>query len=177
MDCIILGPTEIEKIKFFGKILDVQEYILSAGKFFAENFSEVIIVPDYGLPLLIAKKFKFYNPNGKVIGYIPDKAIGGKKLEKFFLFCDEIRGINGGWFNLNTQLTQKSENIFCLGFSAGVLIEISSIKYNQLYLKQNTKLLIDNRCISKKLMPEIENDINNIIYFKSFDDALNKLQL
>jgi hypothetical protein len=108
MNCIILGPTQIEKLKRYGKIVDLEEYILAAGKFFAENFSEVIIVPDHGLPLLIAQKFKFYRPNGKVIGYIPDKAIGGKDLEKFFLFCDEVKGINGGWFNLNTQLTQQS---------------------------------------------------------------------
>ena len=177
MDCIILGPTQVKKISCYGQIANLEEYLNMAGKFFAENFSEVIIVPDYGLPMLVAQKYKLYRPTGKVIGYIPDKTKGGKDLEKYFAFCDEIKGINGGWFNLNTQLTKHSDHIFCLGFSAGVLIEIGSIKYNQYYLKQNTKLYIDQRCISGKLMLEIESDINNIYYFSNFKDATDKLKL
>lgn len=175
MDCIILGPTQIEKISRYGQIVNLEEYLKEAGKFFAENFSKVIIIPDYGLPLLVAQQYKHYRPDGKVVGYIPEQTKGGKNLEEYFSFCDEIKGIGGGWFNLNTQLTKQSENVFCLGFSAGVMIEICSIKYDQLYFKQNTKLYIDQRCISGKLMPEIENDIKNINYFKNFKEANNKL--
>lgn len=171
MDCVILGPTQINKIKLFGKIQNTSVYINEAAKFFADNFRAIIIVPDMGLPLLIAKKYKQLNQSGIVIGYTPDKTSGGKLLAGYYKYCDKIKGINGGWYNLNTQLTRQSEHIFCLGFSAGVLIELCSIKYNQQYLNLNTKIFFDRRCLSHKLLPEIESDINNIYYFNNFKKA------
>jgi len=175
MNCVVLGPSKFEKINLYGQINNVENYIDEAAKFFASKFDEVIIVPDYGLTLLVAQKYKKYKPDGKVTGYIPDQAAGGKDLEKYFQYCDEIKGIGGGWFNLNTQLTRQANLVFCLGFSVGVLIELCSIKYNQEYLNLQTKVFIDNRCISRRLMPEVESEIQNLIYFENFEKVIDEL--
>jgi len=169
MNCVILGPTKYEKIQKFGKIKDLQKYINKAATFFAKNFDEILIVPDMGLSLLIAQEYKRLNSKGKVIGYIPDKTSNGNVLSKYYKFCDEVKGIDGGWHNLNTELTRNSNNIFCLGFSAGVFIEICSIKYNQEYLKLQTKIFIDKRCISGLLPEEVAIDLKNLIYFNNFN--------
>ncbi|MBU4285108.1 hypothetical protein KKF60_01280 [Patescibacteria group bacterium] len=168
MNCVILGPSQFNKIKLFGKINDVLAYIDEAAEFFANNFEEILIVPDTGLSLLVAKKYKQKKPEGKIIGYVPDITKGGKSLDEYYKFCDEIKGIGGGWHNLNTQLTRKSEYVFCLGFSAGVLIELCSVKYNQQYLNLKTKIFIDERCISSKLPKEVCVDLKNLNYFKNF---------
>lgn len=169
MNCVILGPSKIEKISKFGRINNVEAYINEAAKFFADNFDEVIIVPDDGLTLSVAKKYKEYNNKAKITGFIPDKAAGGKSLELNFQYCDEIKDIGGGWFNLNTQLTRQADLVFCLGFSVGVLIELCSIKYNQEYLNLDTKVFIDSRCISNKLMPEVESEVKDLVYFEDFN--------
>lgn len=175
MRCVILGPSKIEKISKYGNIVNVKKYINESARFFARQFNELIIVPDYGLTLLIAREYKKIKPGGKVIGFIPDKAKGSKNLEEYFNYCDEIKGIGGGWFNLNTQLTRQANLVFCLGFSVGVLIELCSIKYNQEYLGLDTKIFIDKRCISGQLMPEIEVEVKNLVYFNNYNSLIEKL--
>lgn len=169
INCVILGPTNIKKIKQFGRIDNIKQYIGEACDFFVKNFDEILIVPDRGLPLSVARVFKKKKSTGRVIGYIPDKTLGGANLQRYYHYCDEIRGIGGGWYNLNTELTRKSDHVFCLGFSAGVLIELCSIKYNQKYLNLETEIFIDRRCISKKLPQEISLDLKNLYYFNNFN--------
>ena len=170
MECIIIGPSNYNNIQKFGKIDNIDSYINEAAQYFASNFDTLIIVPDYGLSLLIAIKYKELISSGKVIGYYPDKTSGGKNINKYFKHCDQVIGINGGWSYLNTKFTSVSDNIFCLGFSAGVFIELCSIKYHQNYLNKNTRVFIDKRCINTELNPEISSDIKNIIYIDSFKD-------
>lgn len=171
MNCVILGPSKIEKISRHGNIDNIEEYIELAGRFLASIFREVIIVPDYGLTLLISQKYKEYSSEGVVVGFVPDKT--NNKLSKYNKYCDEIRGINGGWFNLNTELTRQSNLVFCFGFSAGVFIELCSVKYNQEYLSYNTRVFVDKRCISGELPPELTEDVKNLFYFKNFDEVYN----
>jgi len=170
--CIILGPSKVQKIKKFGGIKNIDEYIREAAKFFAKHFDSILIIPDDGIFLRVAREYKRIDKNKKVIGYIPGKTKNdkAKKLDRYYKYCDEIRDIGGGWFNLNTELTRQSDYVFCLGFSAGVFIELCSIKYNQKYIGLNTKIFIDQRCISQKLPKEVEVDLKNLKYFKNFDD-------
>lgn len=168
-DCVILGPSKIQKIKKFGYIQDVKKYVKQSARFFSKNYDSILLIPDDGVPLEIAKEFKKINKHKNVIGYMPGKAKGGKDISRYYKYFDEIKDIEGGWFNLNTELTRKSDHIFCLGFSAGVFIELCSIKYNQIYLNLNSKIFIDERCISYKLPKEVEIDLNNLTYFNKYE--------
>ncbi len=173
--CVVLGPSDAEKIRKYGKVKDVKKFTKEAGRFLSKHFDYVLIIPDSGIFLEIAKEFKKTDKNKKVIGYVPGKTKGGKHLQKYFKYCDEVKDIGGGWFNLNTELTRQSDYVFCFGFSAGVFVELASIKYNQMYMNLNTKIFIDQRCISQKLPKEVEIDLKNLAYFKDFQD-LEKLK-
>jgi len=171
MNCVILGPTDKSKITRYAHIDDIDKYISEAAIFFAECFDEVLIVPDEGLPFRVAMEYKKRNTKGIITGYLPDKTSSGKDISNFSAQCDRTLGIGGGWHNLNTELTRKSEVVFILGFSAGVFIELCSIKYNQKYLNLDTKIYIDKRCISGKIVGEVAEDINNLSYFNDFNEA------
>lgn len=173
-NCVILGPSKVGNITIFGKIKDINAYIEDAANFLAANFEEVLIIPDNTLALEIAKTFKKNNARGKVIGYAPGKSMGAGKINQYFKYCDEIIDSGGGWFNLNASLTKNSDYVFAFGLSAGVLIEICSIKYNQIYLNLNTHIFIDKRSISAKLPEEAEADLKNLFYFDDFK-ALEKI--
>lgn len=176
MNCVILGPTDIGKIKIFGKVTDITRYVNEASDFFVRNFDEIIIIPDEGLPLQIANLYKESRHNGMVVGYVPGQTRGGKNLDEYFKCCDRVEGINGGWYNLNTELTRSSDYVFCLGFSAGVFIELCSIKYNQQYLNLKTKIYIDERCVSTKLPQEVAIDLINLVYFDNFKTLDNHFE-
>jgi len=174
--CVILGPTKIEKIKIYGKIDDIDDYVRKVSEFLAKNFEQVIIIPDNTLPLKIAKVIKSMNPKTVIIGYVPAINAGGEALNEFHGYCDEIISTGGSWFNLNTSLTKNSDIIFCFGFSAGVFIELCSIKYNQMYLKLKTHVYIDERTISLRLPEEVAVDLKNLHYFDNFKDLKNEFK-
>lgn len=169
-NCVILGPSKIQKIKKFGHVNNIDKYTKEAAQFFAKHFDSILIIPDDGISLKIAREYKKIDKNKKVIGYIPGKANAkrGKNIIGYYKYFDEIKDIGGGWFNLNTELTRQSNYIFCSGFSAGVFIELCSIKYNQIYMDLKTKIFIDKRCISQKLPKEVEIDLKNLIYFNNY---------
>jgi hypothetical protein len=173
--CVILGPSKIQKIKRFGHVKDTGKYAAEAAQFFAKHFDSILIIPDNGVPLKIAREYKKINKNKKVIGYVPGKTKKGKSIDRYYKYCDEVKDIGGGWFNLNTELTRQSDYVFCLGFSAGVFIELCSIKYNQVYVHLNTKIFIDERCISQKLPREVTVDLKNLLYFSGYG-SLEKLK-
>ena len=39
MNCVILGPSKIEKISQYGQIINIENYIDEAAKFFADKFN------------------------------------------------------------------------------------------------------------------------------------------
>jgi len=174
-NCVILGPSDIQKICKFGKIVDIDKYINEAAQFLSKNFQEILIVPDYGLTLLIVKRYKILKKEGIITGYIPDKTSSGKDISEFYQYCDNIKGIGGGWHNLNTELTRQTDYVFCFGYSAGVFIELCSIKYNQQYYNLKTKIFIDLRCVSSKLPKEVESDLLFLEYFDDFNMVEKKI--
>jgi hypothetical protein len=179
MRCVLLGPSDISKIARFGKIKDTQSYIKEMGKLLARYIEELIITPDYGIYLEIAKAYKKAGGK-KLIGMFPeDERFGTKQLKENFKFCDETRSIKGDWYKLGAEITIQGEIVICTGYSPGVMIELSYLKYMQKYLKKGDKILIDSRTISNRLFPEIEEEIKNIKYFSSneeLEDILKSLK-
>jgi len=182
MDVVLIGVSDRSCLWRHGKIKekDYSNFVKEYANFFAENFDNVIVTPDDGVYTDIALEFGKVK-NKKPIAFYPDKDIfyGYEHLKKNFKNY-EIKPIDGDWYKLNADLTKQALTIICLGFSPGVLIEGSFIKYHQKYGGyKNPKLknlfwLIDEKCIENKLPKSFEEQIKNIYYYSNFAE-LKKL--
>lgn len=171
---LIAGPTDKTKLCKFGKI-NYQEYyqfIEGRARVLAEYLDRLILIPDDGVPLDIAKAYK-NNGGGEVIGYIPKE--GASHLESYLAFCDDIKEINGGWSVLNTCLSLKSDLMIVFGLSSGTIVEIAYTKYHNKYSKKYLPVMIDLRTISSKLPLEIEDE-TRLFYFQNDTELITLLK-
>ncbi|MBD3319397.1 hypothetical protein GF342_05830 [Candidatus Woesearchaeota archaeon] len=66
--------------------------------------------------------------------------------------------------------------VVCVGFSPGVLIELSFIKYHQKYggykdpSLRNIHCFIDERCIDQRLPATFEEQITGLAYYKNLEE-------
>jgi hypothetical protein len=170
MDCVLIGVSDRKQLR---KIKDYEKFVSDYGQFLAKHFENVIVTPDDGVYTDIALEFGRIKGK-KPIAYYPDKDTfyGYEHLKKNF-HQYEVREINGDWYKLNADLTKQARVVICLGFSPGVLIELSFIKYHQKYGKfrdprlKNIHLLIDRRTIDWRLPRSFDEQIENIFYYSS----------
>ncbi len=165
LSALLIGPTDKTKIFRFGKIAreDYEQYKQEIGKVLAINLSSVYLIPDEGIPLDFAKAYKQFSGR-EVIGALPRG--GCDILEKYFQFCDKTEEVDGGWSVLNTCLSLKTGLMIGFGLSPGTLVEIAYSKYHKKYLGKNIPILLDERTISRKLNPEVEDEVD-LRYFSS----------
>lgn len=172
LSALLIGPTDKTKIFRFGKIDagSYEQYKEEIGKVLAANLSAIYLIPDEGIPLDFAKSYK--NSGGKeVVGAIPRG--GCDVLEKYSQFCDRIEEVDGGWSVLNTCLSLRTGLIIGFGLSPGTLVEIAYTKYHKKYLGRNIPVLLDERTISRRLNPEVEDEVD-LRYFRS-NSGLDRL--
>jgi len=178
MNVVLLGVSDRSLLWRHGKIKKerYKEFVKEYASFLAERFDNVIITPDDGVYLDLALEFGKIK-NKKPIAFYPDKdeQYGFEHLKKNFKHF-EMKPINGDWYKLNAELTKQAPLILVLGFSPGVLIELSYVKYHQKYgskkdpkLKE-IKVLIDERCIDRKLPKGVEEGIENLVYFRDLEE-------
>ncbi len=187
MDAVIIGVSNRTFLWKYGRIQQekYKDFIKSYAQFLSKWFDNLITVPDDGVYSDIALKFGEIKGK-KPIAYYPDR--------DDFYGIDHIKGnfpkfklkpIKGDWYKLNAELTKQALIIISLGFSPGVLIEGSFIKYHQKYGKlKDPKLkyihwFIDERCIEQRLPKSFEEEISNIFYFSDlvqFEELLRKKQ-
>jgi len=172
LSALLVGPTDKTKVFRFGKIDGerYEQYREEVGKVLAANLSTVYLIPDEGIPLDFAKSYKKWGGR-EVIGGLPQG--GCDVLEKYFKFCDRTEEVDGGWSVLNTCLILRTGLMICIGLSPGTLIEIAYTKYHKKYLGRNIPVFLDERTISRKLNPEIEEEVD-LRYFDSAE-KLNHL--
>lgn len=165
LSALLIGPTDKTKIFRFGKIdRDSYEgYKEEVGKVLASNLSTIYLIPDEGIPLDFAKSYKKFGGK-EVVGAIPKG--GCDILEKYFQFCDKTEKVDGGWSVLNTCLSLKTGLMIGFGLSPGTLVEIAYTKYHKEYLGRNIPILLDERTISGRLNPEVEDEVD-LRYFSS----------
>ncbi len=184
MDAIIIGVSDRSLLWRSGKIKqdEYSSFVKEYAEFLAKRFDNVIVTPDNGVYTDVAidvGKIK----NKKPIAYYPDKDTfyGIEHIKENFPKYD-LKPINGDWYKLNADLTKQALVVICLGFSPGVLIEASFIKYHQKYgvfkdpSLRNIHLFIDERCIEQKLPLAFEEQIANVFYYKNLaelNDLLN----
>lgn len=188
MDAVILGVSDRSSIWRHGKLneKDYEKFVKDYASFFSKHFENLIVTPDDGVYTDIALEFGKIK-NKKPIAYYPNKDnyYGIEHIKKNFEKY-ELKPIDGNWYKLNADLTKQSLIVISIGFSPGVLIEGSYIKYHQKYGKfkdpklQNIHWFIDSRAIETKLPKSFEEQIKNIFYFNSFDELeklINSFQL
>ncbi len=165
LSALLIGPTDKTKIFRFGKIprSDYDQYKEEVGKVLAANLSTVYLIPDEGVPLDLAKSYKQFGGQD-VVGALPRG--GCNVLEKYFQFCDRTEEVDGGWTVLNTCLSLRTGLMIGFGLSPGTLVEIAYSKYHKKYLGKNIPILLDERTISGRLNPELEDEVD-LRYFNS----------
>jgi len=174
LSALLIGPTDKTKIFRFGRIRreDYEPFKEEVGKVLAVNLSTVYLIPDEGVPLDIAKSYKQFGGR-EVVGALPKG--GCEVLEEYFQFCDRTEEVDGGWTVLNTCLSLRTGLMIGFGLSPGTLVEIAYSKYHKKYLGKNIPILLDERTISGKLNPEIEDEVN-LRYFNSSDELSQLLE-
>jgi len=165
LSALLIGPTDKTKIFRFGKIdkISYEQYKEEIGKVLAANLFSVYLIPDEGIPLDFAKSYKKFGGR-EVVGALPKG--GCDILEKYFQFCDRTEEVDGGWSVLNTCLSLRTELMIGFGLSPGTLVEIAYSKYHKKYLGKNIPVLLDEKTISGRLNPELEEEID-LRYFDS----------
>ncbi len=182
MDAVIIGVSDRSSLWRHGSIKkeDYDNFVNEYAVFLNKHFDNLIVVPDEGVYTDIAIEFSKLKGR-KATAYYPDKDTNyGYEYLKPLFDKFEVHPIEGDWYKLGAELTKKSLTIICLGFSPGVLIEISYIKYHQKFSGEkkpqlkNIHLFIDERCVEQRLPKTFEEQIKNIYYYTNFDD-LEKL--
>jgi hypothetical protein len=165
LSALLIGPTDKTKIFRFGSIRkeDYEPFREGVGKVLAANLSTVYLIPDEGVPLDIVKSYKKFGGR-VVVGALPKG--GCDVLERYFQFCDRTEEVDGGWTVLNTCLSLRTGLMISFGLSPGTLVEIAYSKYHKKYLGKNIPVLLDERTISRRLNPEIEDEVD-LRYFNS----------
>jgi hypothetical protein len=178
MNAVIIGASDRSSVWRHGSIRegDYEKLVSEYARFLAERFDNLIVSPDDGVYTDIALEFGRIKGK-KPIAYYPDKDefYGIGHIRQNFPNYD-LRPIGGGWYDLNADLTKKALCVICIGFTPGALIEAAFIKYHQKYASKKDSrlkdihLMIDERCISTRLPPSFEEQIDNIFYYSSLDE-------
>lgn len=162
---LVVGPRDKTKISRFGRITpDRYEGFLSEiASSLAQNVGELILIPDEGVPLDIARACRKVG-GVKTIGYVPKN--DPERLRPYFGEVDEIKTLDGGWSALNTCLSLNSDLVTAFGLSPGTVVELSYTSYHREYGGKEIPIFVDSRTIGSRLPLEVEEEIN-ISYFGS----------
>ncbi len=155
---LVAGPTDKTKISRFGIIRpdNYEAYLAEIAETLIKDIGRINIIPDEGVPLDLAKKFK--ELGGYVAGYIPKD--NRDLTDRNFKHCTSIEEFDTGWSGLNTCLSLRGDIIVALGLSPGTMVEIAYTKYHRAYQKRNVPILIDSRTFGSKIPLEVSEEID-----------------
>lgn len=150
----------------------LKKLLEDAAKLLVKKNSEIIILPARGVPYEFAKLYKKFGGK-KVIGLVPTKCpfYGEYTMNiigDYLNIIDEKKDFDS-WYDVDGNIATLGDFTICFGLSAGVMAEVSLMKYNLKYKKRKTKLIIFENTLSKKLHKEVEVDVNPI-YVSSVDE-------
>ncbi len=150
---------------------EVLREIDGIAKILASKNVELMLLPDRGLPLELAIKFKKYGGK-KVIGLVPlsDKEIGIEHIKKYLdvevdskkLFDELID--TGDWYKHNIVMTVWSDVVLILGLTPSVEGELGFAirrKFIEKKVRVNERIpltfvLYRPLCITQRLFKEVE---------------------
>ncbi len=178
MKVTIIGTGDLDIIHKYTKVNKekLQKLLENTAKLLVELKAEIIILPARGIPYEFAKLYKKLGGK-KVYGTIPTRCPFYGEKTKYIIgdyldIIDEKINFNS-WYDVDGNIATLGDFTICFGLSAGVMAEISAMKYNLMYKGRKTNLIIFKQTISNKLHKEIEADIKPI-YINSVN-ALKKI--
>jgi hypothetical protein len=171
MKVSVLGSGDILKICKYGKMKkrDINNLLEGIGKILAKYRVEIVIIPDRGVPYIVAKFYKKYGGT-KVIGLIPpgkDK-FGIEHIKPQLHIVDEKIKVPS-WYHADGEVAASGDIALCVGFSPGVMRDIAALKFHRKFLGNKTKLVIFNNTISSRLHPEVEEELD-VIYIEKLSE-------
>lgn len=171
MKVTILGTGDLTKIPRFTKISkeELKDLITNLGKLIAEKGHELVIIPDRGIPIEVAKIYKKHGGK-KVYGVIPtkDKQYGTKYIKPYLSLVDERIEVDS-WYDADGEIAASGDICIVVGMSPGIMREVTVLKYHYRYLNSKTKVVWFKNTISSLIPKEIEEEIP-IIYINSIND-------
>lgn len=174
MKVTIIGTGDLKIIHENAKTSEAElgELLEDVARLLVEIKAEIIILPAKGVPYEFAKLYKKFGGE-KVIGLIPAhcKFYGeytAKIIGDYLDVIDERIEFDS-WYDVDGNIATLGDFTICFGFSAGVMAEISEMKYNLAYKGRKTKLIIFENTISSRLHKEVEASVKPI-YVHSFSE-------
>lgn len=173
----VIGPTNIQK---FSKLMaKTQDFLLGRaqliGEILAKTNCELWVNSDKGMLVAVARAYK--NAGGKkcVVLY-PNKGEPWPKdhATPYIRYADELKK-EPNWFWSNYNVVALPDICICVGLSAGTLSELAYIKWNHQLKCGNLKKLVAIKELLRGeiMLPEIEEDIKEVIYYVEKAEDLN----
>ena len=161
MKVSVLGTGDLTKIPRFTKVSkeELKGIIKELGKLIAEKGHELIIIPDIGIPVEVAKAYKA-SDGKRVYGIVPtkDKRFGTKHIQPYLHLLDEQIEVDS-WYDADGEIAAAGDVCIVVGMSPGIMREVSVLKYHYRYLNSKTKLIWFKNTISSPVPKEIEEEI------------------
>ena len=173
MKISILGAGDVSKISRYTNLSEenVQQLKTEIAKFLVEEEHEIVIIPNRGIPLEIAKLYKQLGGK-KVLGVIPtkDKDYGLDHIKEFLGMVDEKIPVDS-WYDADGKVASFGDICLVIGLSPGVLRAMGALKFHYKYRNCKTELVVFENAITS-LPPEITEElqiryINNINMLKT----------
>jgi hypothetical protein len=171
MKISLLGTGDLSKISRYTSMPESELAVLieQISKLLAKSKHELVIIPNKGIPLEIAKIYK-QEGGKKVMGVVPirDKDYGLGHIEEFLSLIDERIEVDS-WYDADGKVAALGDICLVTGLSAGVMRALTALKFHQKYRNNKTKLIVFKNTISAKIQKEIEEEIP-IIYINSIEE-------
>lgn len=175
MKVVVLGTGDLTKIPRHTKLKaeELRKLIVDIGRYLAEKGHDLIIIPDRGVPLEVAKIYK-ENKGKRLFGIVPvnDKEFGIEYIGANLSLLDEKIPVDH-WYDADGKIAASGAVTIIIGMSPGIVREITVMKYHYKYLHSKTKLIWFRNTIDQELPKSIMEEIP-MTYVNSFEE-LRKL--
>lgn len=179
MKVSVLGSGDISRICRYTKMTeeDVNDLLEGTEKLLAKYNVELVIIPDRGVPYIVAQSYKKHG-GSKVIGLVPpeEDKFGIEHIKPQLHILDEKLEVPS-WYYADGEIAAAGYIVLCIGLSDGVIRDLTALGYHRKYFGSKTKLVIFENTISSRLHPEVEEtlDVKYINKIDELEDILKKI--
>ena len=171
MRVVILGTGDLTKITRFTGITQEKlwEMIRNIADLLVKKGHEMVINPDRGIPLEMAKIYK-EKKGKKLLGLVPtkDTRYGIDWIKDNLPLLDERIEVDD-WYDVDGEVAASGDVCIVLGMSPGIMRDVTVLKYHYRYLNCKTKVIWFKNTLSNPIPKEIEEEIP-ITYIESVQE-------
>jgi hypothetical protein len=171
MKAAILGTGDLTKIPRYTEMKEdeLRKLIEDVSEVLVKKEYEIVIVPDRGVPIEVAKIYK-EKGGKKVYGLVPtkDTKFGDRHIQPYLHLLDERIELDH-WYDVDGEIAAAGDVCIVIGLSPGIMREVSVLKYHRRYLDSKTKVIWFRNTMSQPIQKEIEEEIP-ITYVSSVEE-------